>query len=55
MKSFKFTRENGMYQIGAVVQLDDIVANSFEKIGLGKIINDESEAKKVTKKTTKTK
>lgn len=55
MKSFKFTKENGMYQKGAVVQLNDIVANSFEKVGLGKIVTEEAQPKKVTKKTTKTK
>jgi len=55
MKSFKFSKANGMYQKGATVPLNDIVAKSFEKVGLGQIVTDEPKPKKVTKKTTKTK
>lgn len=44
-----------MYQKGAEVQLNDVVAKSFEKVGLGKILTEESKPKKVTKTKTKTK
>ena len=48
MKLFKFSRANGMYGIGQEVQLNDVVAKSFENVGLGKIITEKP--KKVTKK-----
>ena len=54
MKLFKFSKANGMYQKGATVQLNDVVAKYFEKVGLGNIVTEESKPKKVTK-TTKTK
>lgn len=51
MKLFKFSKANGMYQIGQEVQLNDTVATSFQKVGLGKIITEKP--KKVTNKSDK--
>lgn len=51
MKLFKFSKANGMYSVGQQVQLNDIVANSFEKVGLGKIITEKP--KNATNKSDK--
>ena len=49
MKLFKFSKANGMYPKGAEVMLNDIVANSFEQVGLGSVITEKP--KKATKKS----
>jgi len=40
MKIFKFSKANGMYAKGSEVNLSDNVAKSFEKFGLGSIIEE---------------
>lgn len=42
MKRFKFSRANGMYAKGSTVELSDTVAKSFQKVGLGEIIERKS-------------
>lgn len=49
MIDFKFTKPNGVAPIGTIKKINPILANTYQKIGLGIIVQEE--VKKTKKKT----